>query len=169
MVTKGDIVTGASQFMAIWSVTTDLTPEETVIMLGVLDDYALELESSGLHTGYNAPVDYGFSDPNDDSGISDWMAGPFKKMLAIQTMTVFGRQTTVDLAGIAKMAIQTLEHALVNVIPASNPATLPKGSGNEWAYRDSKFYSEESERIDTETGETLDEITLSTENQNYYP
>lgn len=163
MITKGDIVTGAARFMVIWSVTTELTPLEQEFMLETLDDYALELESSGLPMGYNLPESHGESDFNDDSGLADWMAGPMKKLLAIQALTIFGRETTIGLAGIAKTAMQSLEHAIVNVRPSSNPSTLPKGSGNEWAYRDDKFYREEPNRIDTETGSTLDEITLTDE------
>ena len=162
MVTKGDLVTGAAQFMTIWSVTTDLTPTETQIMLGILDDMALELESAGLLTGYATPTEYGQSDPGDDSNLADWMAGPFKKLLAVQSMSIFGRATTADLAGISSFAMKTLQHALVIVRPASNPATLPKGSGNEWAYRDNKFYSEQPETLDTETNGILNDIVIVT-------
>ena len=169
MITKGDIVIGAAQFMSIWSVTTDLTPQETVVMLGILDDMALELESSGLLTGYSTPVDYGVSDPNDDSNLADWMGGPFKKLLAIQSLTIFGRPATVELGSIASSAMKTLQHALVKVDPARNPATLPKGSGNEWAYRDNKFYSEQAQRIDTETDGQLDDITLEGEREDFHP
>lgn len=164
MIAKGDITTGAFRLLRIWGITSKPKPEEIQDALTILDDYALELESDGLLTGYQSPEEYGCSDPNDDSGLADWMAGPFKKLLAVQVGLLYGKSASVDLAGIAKMSIQSLQHALVIVPPAQLPGTLPKGSGNEWAYNDNKFYPEQAATLDTETNGTIDDITL---NDNY--
>jgi len=169
MITKGAITEGAFKLLVIWGVTSKPRPEEIDTALGVLDDYALELESTGLLTGYAPPGNYGESDPNDDSGLTDWMAGPFKKLLAVELISIYGKAITPTLGTLASMAIKSLEHALVRVDPARPPATLPKGSGNEFEYRDTKFYSEQPERLDTETDGVLDDITLTGESIEYFP
>lgn len=167
MVTKGDITKGAYQLLTIWGVSLGPSNEDTTYGLCTLDDYALQLESTGLLTGYNLPDNYGDSQPNDDSGLSDWMAGPFKKLLAIEMMTAFGKGLTPQLMKIADEGMRSLQHALVHVPCAQNPGTLPKGSGNEWAYRDNKFYSEPADSLNTETDGDVGGITLNNDNNTY--
>lgn len=161
MVTKGDIVEGAYKLLTIWGISLGPSNEDTTFGLEVIDDYAKQLESDGLMMGYISPEAYGQSDPNDDSGLSDWMAGPMKKLLAIEVMTAFGKPLTPQLLRISEQGLRSLEHAIVKVPVAQNPGTLPKGSGNEWAYRDNKFYSEPPSTLDTETDGSLNDLIIN--------
>ena len=168
MITKGDIVKGAFQFLKIWGITNNASPEDVVLGLGVLDDYSKQLESDGLGIGYISPPEYGQSDPNDESGLSDWMGGPIKKLLAVEIAVNFGKEMTPTLMKITNDGIRSLENALVNVPCAQNPGTLPKGSGNEWAYNDSKFYNEPSQTLSTSVGGSLDGLVIEkTDGENY--
>lgn len=168
MITKGDISRGAYQFLRIWGITTNASNEDEILAINTLDDYALQLESGGLLTGYQAPSEYGLSDPNDDSGLADWMAGPFKKLLAIELMSAFGKPLTQELMKISDEGMRTLQHALVVVPCAQNPGTLPKGSGNEWAYRDNKFYNEPAQKMTTETDGAIDDITIDNSDNTFH-
>lgn len=160
MVIKGLIADGALKLLMIWGVTVSASPGEQADAIQVLDDLATQLESEGLLTGYIIPAEYGDSDFNDDSGLTDWMAGPFKKLLAIELLLQFGKPLTQTLMKIADEGRRSLEHALVNVPVAQNPGTLPKGSGNEWAYRDDKFYNEPADTLNTETDGGVGGITI---------
>lgn len=160
MISKGAICEGAFKLLVIWGITSKPTNEELNTALGVLDDYATQLESTGLLTGYDLPAEYGESDINDDSGLVDWMAGPFKKLLAIELLTIYGKAITPMLMRISGDAMRSLEHALVNVEVAQNPATLPIGSGNESNTDNRTFYGEQDPYLNTETDGTVGGITL---------
>lgn len=139
--TKNDLVIGAYQLLRISGLTSIANNKEVVFALSAMDDWAAQL-STRYETGYLQPTEYGLSDPNDLSGISIKIAGPFKKMLAVQLATAFGKEVPPTLAAIARSAERDMEMFLVEVAGAQNPATLPIGSGNEWGYRSNKFYLE---------------------------
>lgn len=141
MPNKIDIVKGCYQLIRISGLTKQSIPEEDEIALQVLDDYAAEL-SSTLNTGYIQPAEYGTSDPNDYSGLTAELAGPMKKMLALELVNYFGKDVPASLAAIAAQGMRSMEQLLVTVDNAQNPATLPIGSGNEYDYRSDKFYAE---------------------------
>jgi len=139
---KIDLVNGAYQLIRISGLTSNAIPKEIEIALQVSDDYAGELLASGLNTGYIQPLEYGLSDPDDVSGLTNQTAGPFKKLLAKELVDYFGKAVTMTLQMNADKGLRSLEQLLVNVNPTQNPATLPVGSGNEWDYRRDKFYPE---------------------------
>ena len=141
-ITKGALVNGTYSLMRISGIT--VSPSNTAVSdaLQVADDYAAELKEEGLDLGWQYPSDYGLSDPSDNSGLSQAMAGPFKKLLFIQLCSYFGKDVPMAVARTAEQGMRSLEQMLVNVPDAQNPPTLPFGSGNEWGYRDSTFYSE---------------------------
>tara|TARA_R110002096_G_scaffold6702_2_gene30569 strand:- start:208 stop:927 length:720 start_codon:yes stop_codon:yes gene_type:complete len=138
---KSDLVNGAYQLIRISGLTSAAVPEETIIGLQVADDLAGEL-STTLNTGYVQPAEYGQSDPDDYSGLTNQTAGPFKKLLAMELVDFFGKQVPISLKMNADKGLRSLEQLLVNVLPMQNPGTLPIGSGNEWDYRSDKFYPE---------------------------
>ena len=142
IVTKGDLVNGTYSLMRISGLTVDATPEDTSLALQVADDYAEELNGSGLDVGWQYPATYGASEPSDNSGVTTQIAGPFKKLLMRELVLAFGRETTQTLEMIANKGMRALENIVVSVPVAHNPPTLPFGSGNEWDYNDRKFYSE---------------------------
>lgn len=160
MIAKGDIVRGAYAFLGIWGITSEATPEEIRLGIDTLDDVATQLESAGLMTGYHVAPSYGKSQPDDNSGLADWMAGPFKKILAFEMLSHYGKQPSQASMKVYDDGMNSLRHALVIVPAAQNPGTLPKGSGNEWAYRDNKFYSEPADTLDTETDGSIDDVTI---------
>jgi len=141
-ITKGSIVNGAYQLMRISGITRQATPEDTEIGLQVMDDYAEELKAKGLDVGWQYPVEYGTSDPADNSGITTQMAGPLKKLLVIELAGFFGKQIMPSVAITASKGLEALEQILVSIPEAQNPPTLPVGSGNEYGYRDRTFFPE---------------------------
>ena len=142
IVTKGDLVNGTYSLMRISGLTVNASPEDVVLSLQVADDYAEELKGNGLDLQWQAPAEYGNSDPADNSGLTPQMAGPFKKLLMSEIVLAFGREITPTLDRIASNGMRALENIVVSVPTANNPGTLPFGSGNEWDYNDRKFYSE---------------------------
>lgn len=149
MPNKIDIVDGAYQLMRISGITVQANPNEIVLAVQVLDDYNAELKPM-MDTGYIQPIEYGQSDPNDFSGLTAEMAGPMKKLLAVQLVTFFGKEVPATLYRIAEDGMRSLEQLLVNVGDMQNPATLPIGSGNEYDYRSDKFYREPNNNDDAE-------------------
>ncbi|QDP67559.1 MAG: hypothetical protein Unbinned5350contig1004_66 [Prokaryotic dsDNA virus sp.] len=142
MTAKIDLVNGTYQLIRISGLTAKSTPEDDVIALQVADDYAGELLATGLDVGYIQPLVYGQSDPNDYSGLTPQMMGPFKKLLALQLVDFFGQVAPMQMQTNADKGMRSLEQLLVNVKPSQNPSTLPMGSGNEQNYRSNIFYNE---------------------------
>lgn len=141
MISKHDIVIGAFNFIRISGLTVSASPTEVTLGVSTLDDYAAEL-SPTLDTKYIQPSEYGQSDPADYSGLTPAMAGPMKKLLALQLAPFFGKEIPAMLYKIASDGMRSLERQLVSVGDAQNPSTLPIGSGNEQSYLNNKFYSE---------------------------
>lgn len=139
---KIDIVTGTYQLIRISGLTSQAIPEEVEIAMQVADDYAGQLLGSGLNVGWIQPLEYGQSDPDDVSGLTFQSVGPFKKLLAKEIVTYFGKQLPQSLYDNANEGLRSLEHLLVHIKPTQNPSTLPIGSGNEWDYRYDKFFPE---------------------------
>lgn len=141
-ISKGSLVNGTYALMRISGLTKNPSPEDIQAGLQVADDYSQELLEDGLDLGWQYPLEYGLSDPADNSGITPAMAGPFKKLLFIQLCSFFGKEPPMAVVKTAADGLKTLEQILVTVPDAQNPPTLPFGSGNEWDYRDRTFYSE---------------------------
>lgn len=141
-ITKGDLVDGAYKLIRISGITINASNEDVVVALQVADDYAAELKGTGLDLSYQQPTTYGISDPSDNSGLTQEMAGPFKKLLALELVNFFGKPATPVLLSISFAGMRALENIVVSVPDAQNPPTLPFGSGNELDYRDRKFYNE---------------------------
>ncbi len=152
IVTKGDLIAGTYSLMRISGLTVDPSPEDTTMALSVADDYAAELKGDGLDLKWQSPASYGESDPADTSGLTPEMAGPFKKLLMVELVLAFGREITPTLSMIASKGMRALENIIVSVPDASNPGTLPFGSGNEWSYNDRRFYSEPAVNNDAHYG-----------------
>lgn len=141
MINKIDIIEGSYKLLRISGLTVNPSPGEISDALQTLDDYCAEIKPF-LDLGYVQPSEYGQSDPNDFSGLTAPMAGPLKKVMAIQLAPFFAKSIPPELAVIADNGMRSLEQLLVNVGNSQNPATLPIGSGNEWDYRSDKFYRE---------------------------
>ena len=141
IVSKGNLVKGAYLLLRISGLTRIATPADTEIGLQVADDYAAELLST-LDIGWQYPANYGESDPSDNSGLSIQMAGAFKKLLTLQLCSFFGKEIPQALIVTASEGMRSLEQQIVSVPDSLPPSTLPFGSGNEWGYRDRKFYPE---------------------------
>ncbi len=141
MINKVDILNGTFSLLRISGMTVQPRPEDYEDSLQILDDYAAEIQPE-LDTGYIQPDEYGGSDLNDYSGLTASLAGPFKKLMALQIAPLFGKEIPPTLYKIAQDGMNSLEYQLVNVGPAQNPATLPIGSGNEYDYRSDKLYPE---------------------------
>ena len=138
---KIDLINGAYQQLRISGLTTQPTNEDVSYALSTMDDWAAQL-STTLDTGYLQPAEYGTSDPNDSSGVDIKLAGPFKKLLALELAAAFGKDIPPALALSARNAQRDLEHLLVSVDIAQNPPTLPLGSGNQYTLTQRTFYPE---------------------------
>ena len=128
--------------MRISGLTVNPSPEDLEIGLQVADDLAAELKAEGLDVKWAQPSTYGGSDPNDNSGLSREMAGPFKKLLFLELCSHFGKPVPQEVLLTARQGKKALENLIVSVPDAENPSTLPIGSGKEWDYRDRAFYPE---------------------------
>ena len=142
MISKIAVINGTYQLMRISGLTKDAGPEENELALQVADDYAAQLKAEGLDVGWQQPSEYGESDPSDTSGLIKETAGPFKKLLMMELAPYFGKEIPPTVFKIAEEGRHALEQMLITVAGTSQPSTLPFGSGNEWGYRDRKFYDE---------------------------
>lgn len=141
-VTKGSVVNGAYTILRISGLTTNPSNEEIAAGLQESDDLALEMKGSGLDVNWQQPEDYGLSDPADISGLTPEMTGPFKSILALRLLDLFGKAPTPTLIKRADDGMKSLEQFIVSVPDAELPSTLSLGSGNEWDYRSRYFYPE---------------------------
>jgi len=149
-INKGDLVNGAYTILRISGLTLTASPDEITAGIQESDDLASELKGSGVDVNWQQPSDYGLSDPADTSGLTPEMAGPFKSVLALRLVDLFGKQATPSLAKRASDGMRTLEQITVNAPESELPSTLPFGSGNEWDYRSRRFYPEPAANNDAD-------------------
>ncbi|CAM0101467.1 hypothetical protein PODOV084v1_p0003 [Vibrio phage 340E47.2] len=141
-ITKGKIIDGAYALLRISGQTVDPTPDEVALALDVADGFAGQLKGDGLDVQWNMPAEYGDSTPDDNSGLIIEYVEPFKKLLALELLNYFGKPIPPIVAETARQGHNVLCKLLVCIPVAQNPATLPIGSGNEFDYRDNKFFQE---------------------------
>jgi len=141
-ITKGDLVNGAYSIIRISGLTINPQPEQVTAGIQEADDLAGELLGMGVNVNWQYPAEYGDSDTADTSGLTKEMAGPFKSILALRLLDLFGKPATPTLATRADKGMRTLEQITVSVPDAELPSTIPFGSGNEWDYRSRRFYPE---------------------------
>ena len=147
-ITKIAVINGAYITMRISGITTKASSEDNELALSVADDYAAQLKDQGLDTKWNQPLRYGESDPNDISGLVPAVASAFKKLLAIELSSAFGKVVPPVLAITASEGMKVIEHLLVVVPDAQFPSTLPIGSGNDRSYRSREYYVEPADNRD---------------------
>lgn len=138
MITKGDIVNGALNWIRISGITVEPNGDDVSISLQILDDCMGELD---LDIGYYQPASYGESESGDDSGLTNKFAGPVKKIVAKSLAVLYGKQGDAALLQLAAEGERALERMTVEVAPAQYPETLPMGSGTEWPVLDNHFYN----------------------------
>lgn len=138
MITKGDIVNGALNWIRISGITVEPNGDDVSISLQILDDCMGELD---LDIGYYQPESYGQSLASDDSGLTTNFAGPVKKIVAKSLAVLYGKQGDPSLLQLAAEGERSLERMTVEVAPAQYPETLPMGSGTEWPVLDNHFYN----------------------------
>lgn len=141
-INKGELVNGAYAIIRISGLTLTASPDEITAGIQEADDLASELKGRGVDVNWQQPSNYGLSDPADTSGLTPEMAGPFKSILSLRLVDLFGKQATPSLAKRADDGMRALEQITVSVPQSELPSTLPFGSGNEWDYRSRRFYSE---------------------------
>ncbi len=157
-ISKGDLVNGAMSVIRISGLTVKPSPD--VLHSGAVeaDDLAMELKGSGIDLGWNAPTEYGGSDPSDNSGLTPEMAGPFKSVLAVRLLDFFGKVPTPTLISRESKGIRALEQMAVEVNSSCFPSTLPIGSGNNYYGYDNDYYDEKAQEdglIDVFKGDVL--------------
>lgn len=141
LITKGNIAVRAGEELRIWGITSNITPEITTSLINRLDELAAALTEDGLNSGYLYPDEYGYSDPDDDSGLELWMVQPFSVLLARDAAASFGptKLAAVDQQKVMK-ANESLENGLVEVEGSKYPETLPVGTGNDNYIGSGAFY-----------------------------
>lgn len=149
-ITKGDLVNRALSIIRISGIVIDPSPEEVSLSLQEADDLGSELVGRGLAINWQSPLEYGSSDPADNSGLVPAIAGGFSSVLALRLLDLFGKPVTQTLMMRAEQGHRSLEHYGVRRMSAYMPSTLPRGSGNTGVDQyDNQFY-----KVPPASGET---------------
>lgn len=140
MMTKGELVQGAYQFLKVSGIASTPTGDELAMGVQVADDLFAQL-SIDLDTGYYQPVQYGESSLADEAGLIPEFAGAAKKILALELHnTFYDGDAPPMLQRIANQGMQALQQAIVHLDDTVLPATLPQGSGNDYLDTDTTFF-----------------------------
>jgi hypothetical protein len=143
---KIDIVNRAYSKLRISGLTSGAIPSEITEAVMRLDDFIAALQ---WNIGYIQPINYGQSDPNDDSGLTIDAVDPLTTLLAESLALDFGAKkiAIVSTPAFQKMvndAKATLARNYVEIEGAKYPETLPTGIANEYPNTvDNYFYGGE--------------------------
>lgn len=134
IVTKNDILIEAFSKLRINGLTTDASPEDTLLALRRLSSIVAALP---WDIGYIQPENFGEDDPADDSGLTASLIDPLSTILAFRIAPDFGKQlSAVDKAE----AEACIARQFTEISGCKYPSTLPQGGGNSSDNSDN-FYS----------------------------
>lgn len=128
--TKRLLVNKAYGDLALQGYVFDLTPDEIQDAILSMDSMMALWETQGIRVGYAMTTDPEAADPDQPSGLPDWMNMAVYKNLAIMMAASFGKAVPPSLAVAAKTA-----YDWVLGLIASNPplmqykGNLPQGAG----------------------------------------
>lgn len=132
MFTKRMLINAAFEELALAGFVFDITPDEQVSALRRLDSMMATWGGPGIgiRIGYNATVNPGNSDPDQESGIPDWANEAVYLNLAIRLAAGYGKTLAKSTTVPAKFAYDALVSAIGSEIPQVQPlGNLPIGAG----------------------------------------
>ncbi len=127
-ITKGYIVKQALRRLAISGSMINPSPDDEASCLDLLDDVCTSLAAKGYPLGYKLPIEAGFSDASDDSGLADYMVKGISCALAVEYSSYAGLQLPQVIYEAREDGLNTIAAQTVAVQP--KPYGLPLGSAN---------------------------------------
>lgn len=136
---KVDIILGAYSQLRISGITRDPSPEDLETALCRLENMAAEWDSRTISVGYNFEDE---PDPNSNAGIIRGFRHAFETNLAARLIPDFNKQVPGYLLGQANQSLSNLSSraAADRLRGVQYPSRQPTGSGNESAWRWSRFF-----------------------------
>ena len=146
MITKGDIVNQAFEYLRISGLTNEAAPRDTRLALRSLDSMMLAWTNKGLNLSWNKSDDFTDPGPQEDSGISDADYEAIYVNLAVKLAPAFGKPPTQ----LDSFARELYAGLFSTELPTQqNNTYMPLGSGNRrGAY--APVYQQANETIDVE-------------------
>ena len=127
MITKGDIVNQAFEYLRISGLTNEAAPRDTQLALRSLDSIMLAWTNKGLNLSWNKSDDFTDPDPQEDSGISDADYEAIYVNLAVKLAPAFGKPPTQ----LDSFARELYAGLFSTELPTQqNNTYMPLGSGN---------------------------------------
>jgi len=149
MITKNQIAIDALSELRISGITVQATPTEISDVVSRLDIMMLDWENEAILLGYKQPVEYGQSNPLDDSGLSRHSIFAVTANLAKILCARYGKMCHVQTLTDAKNG----KDALYNIeLPQREPNPYqPLGSGEFNGYHNDSYcnFQQEEEQAPT--------------------
>lgn len=159
--TKIEIVNQMYTMMRISGLTTDPTPEDTVIGLTILERMILSYENNGLFLSYNKSEFQPTPDANEESGLPDKSINAVVLLLMKNTVSAFGKIFPSELREEASMAYR----GLFDTTPPIRVQNRyqPSGQGQyQYCSSGSGYYSymPREERLSVTSDGQLEDLTI---------
>jgi len=126
MTTGADLVTGAYQKLGIKPADSDISAEELIDGVIVLNDMMMELEASGVLFGYSR-----IAAPADEVRIPEGTQNGIKSQLALYLAPDLGVEISPTLGIQLDASISRMLRIISKPLRTKYPSTLPLGSGND--------------------------------------
>ena len=127
--TKRQLVEAAYGELALAAYTFDLSPDEIQAGLQRIESMLRTWRNLSIETGYIFPTTPAVSDPDEDSGLTDFYEEAVRTNGALRIAPLFGKTASAETRLAAATAYQGM--LVGRPIPAMQlPRTLPRGSGN---------------------------------------
>lgn len=155
--TKRQLLDAAFEELALASYVFDLSPDEQNSALRKLDSMLATWGAAGIRLGYNATVDPGNSDPDQESGIPDWANEAVYLNAAVRMAAGFGKNLSRATVSAAKYAYDLVLSKCMSAIPEIKPmGNLPIGAGFKRRNSPNPFVGSPADRLTTGADGLLD-------------
>jgi hypothetical protein len=146
MATAAQVIKAALQRILVQASDAELQPDEFADAMFAMNNFMLALDADGVNLGYTEVTSIG-----DEVTIPTGALRGLIANLAIEVSPDYGGQISQGLMEAATAGLDVMEKLGVTISETQFPGTLPRGSGNDYDNRLSRFYPDLEAEILAET------------------
>lgn len=135
MATAAQVIKAALQRILVQASEAELQPEEYSDAIFAMNNLVEGYEADGLVLGWTTVTSLSDTLTIDDGAVRGLISN-----LAIELAPDYGGEVDAALVKQAADGMRTIEKIGVTITAATNPSTLPKGSGNYSGWPNDDFY-----------------------------
>lgn len=146
MATAAQVIKAALQRILVQAANAELAPDEYNDAMFAMNNFMLALDADGVKLGYTEITNLGQTVTIPTGALRGLIAN-----LAIEVSPDYGGDITPGLMQAATEGLKVMEKLGVEIAQTQYSSTLPRGSGNDYNDRISRFYPDLEAEILSET------------------